>query len=192
MTASEILETGLAIGVDADWLQVYFDRTRKTLDRYGYMATPDGIVVPKAGVAAQSMFVVFDLDGTLALNEHRQHYVQREVGKKDWRAFFAECDKDGLFWQVARMLQVLDATGNRVEIWSGRSSEVIEKTKAWLAEHGLAHVPFRCRDEGDHTPDHDLKKSWSMRRYKSLIWFSMIAHRSCRCGAQMASPALKS
>ncbi len=106
------------------------------------------------------MFVVFDLDGTLALNEHRQHFVQRPVGEKDWRSFFAACDKDSLFWQVARMLQVLDATGNHVEIWSGRSSEVIDKTKVWLAAHGLAHIPFRCRDEGDHTPDHELKMSW--------------------------------
>jgi len=41
------------------------------------------------------MFVIFDLDGTLALNEHRQHFVQREVGKKDWRSFFAACDSAG-------------------------------------------------------------------------------------------------
>lgn len=111
-------------------------------------------------MSTRSMFVVFDLDGTLALNEHRQHFVQRPRGEKDWRSFFAACDKDDLYWQVARLLQVLDATGNRVEIWSGRSSEVIDKTKAWLAQHGLAHVPFRCRDDGDHTPDHELKKSW--------------------------------
>lgn len=111
-------------------------------------------------MSTRSMFVVFDLDGTLALNEHRQHFVDREVGKKDWKSFFAACDRDSLFWQVARLLQVLDATGNRVEIWSGRSSEVIDKTRAWLAEHGLGHVPFRCRNEGDHTPDHELKNAW--------------------------------
>lgn len=111
-------------------------------------------------MATRSMFVVFDLDGTLALNDHRQHYVQRPAGEKDWRSFFAECDRDVLFWQVARMLQALEATGNRVEIWSGRSAEVIDKTRAWLAENGLGHVPFRCRDDGDRTPDHVLKKSW--------------------------------
>lgn len=111
-------------------------------------------------MSTRSMFVVFDLDGTLALNEHRQHFVQREVGKKDWRSFFAACDKDDLNWPIARVLQVLETTGNRVEIWSGRSSEVIDKTRAWLASHGLGHVPFRGRDEGDHTPDHELKKAW--------------------------------
>ena len=111
-------------------------------------------------MTTRSMFVVFDLDGTLALNEHRQHFVNRESGKKDWKSFFAACDKDDLFWQVARVLQVLDATGNRVEIWSGRSAEVLDKTLAWLGENGLAHVPIRCRNENDFTPDHELKKSW--------------------------------
>lgn len=46
-------------------------------------------------MTTRSMFVIFDLDGTLALNEHRQHFVQREVGKKDWRSFFAACDSAG-------------------------------------------------------------------------------------------------
>jgi phosphoglycolate phosphatase-like HAD superfamily hydrolase len=106
------------------------------------------------------MFVVFDLDGTLALNDHRKHFVERPEGEKDWRGFFAACDKDRLCWQVARVLQALHAGGCRVEIWSGRSSEVIDKTRRWLAEHGLDRIPFRGRDEGDHTPDHELKKSW--------------------------------
>lgn len=111
-------------------------------------------------MSTRSLFVVFDLDGTLALNDHRQHFVQRPVGEKDWRSFFAACDKDDLNWPIARVLQVLDATGNHVEIWSGRSGEVIEKTRAWLAAHGLGHVAFRGRTEGDHTPDHELKRAW--------------------------------
>jgi len=31
------------------------------------------------------LFVVFDLDGTLALTDHRAHFLERE--KKDWRGF---------------------------------------------------------------------------------------------------------
>ncbi len=30
---------------------------------------------------------IFDLDGTLALIEHRRHLVERERGKQDWDAF---------------------------------------------------------------------------------------------------------
>jgi hypothetical protein len=106
------------------------------------------------------MFVVFDLDGTLALNDHRQHFVERPVGEKDWNSFFEACDKDVPNWQIIRVLEVLRATGNHVEIWSGRSSSVLSKTSAWLARHGLSDVYFRCRCEGDHTPDHELKQQW--------------------------------
>ena len=106
------------------------------------------------------MFAIFDLDGTLALNEHRQHFVDRPVGEKDWRGFFAACDKDIPNQPIIRVLLALDAIGERVEIWSGRSAEVNDKTERWLAEQGLAHVPRKMRAEGDHTPDHELKAQW--------------------------------
>lgn len=107
------------------------------------------------------MFVVFDLDGTLALNEHRQHFVQgRPVGEKDWRGFFAACDKDVPNSPIIRTLLALWTIGERVEIWSGRSAEVNDKTEKWLSENGLVMVPRKMRAEGDHTPDHDLKASW--------------------------------
>lgn len=108
----------------------------------------------------RSLFVIFDLDGTLALNEHRQHFVTRPPGEKDWDSFFDACDKDVLYWQVAHVLKTLNDAGNRVEIWSGRTARVIEKTTVWLEVHGLSHIPFRCRAEGDHTPDHVFKKRW--------------------------------
>lgn len=106
------------------------------------------------------MKVVFDLDGTLALNEHRQHFVERPVGEKDWRSFFAACDNDSPNYPIINVLLALWAMGHEVEIWSGRSAEVNDKTEKWLAENGLGMVPRRMRPEGDHTPDHDLKKAW--------------------------------
>lgn len=106
------------------------------------------------------MKAIFDLDGTLALNEHRQHFVQRPTGEKDWRGFFAACDKDVPNTPIIRTLVSLYATGWTVEIWSGRSSEVNDKTERWLAEQGIGHIPRKMRAEGDNTPDHELKASW--------------------------------
>lgn len=103
---------------------------------------------------------VFDLDGTLALNEHRQHYVDRPVGEKDWRAFFAACSDDVPNQPIIRVLLALWATGHDVQIWSGRSAEVEDKTRRWLAENGLSMIPIKLRAEGDHTPDTVLKKQW--------------------------------
>lgn len=104
------------------------------------------------------LFVVFDLDGTLALTEHRNHFLERE--KKDWRGFYGACDKDEPCRPIIRVLDALACTGARVEIWSGRSSEVRAKTCGWLDENGIGYIPLRMREEGDHRPDTVLKKEW--------------------------------
>lgn len=114
------------------------------------------------------MFVVFDLDGTLALTDHRVHFLTGE--KKDWRGFYAACDKDEPcrpLIDVARALMVL---GHRVEIWSGRSDEVADKTREWLCANGLAALNIRMRAEGDHQPDTTLKASWLQHGKPDLIF----------------------
>lgn len=106
------------------------------------------------------LFIVFDLDGTLADTSHRAHYLTRPYGEKDWRGFFAACDKDRPHNHVIAVLRALVAAGHDVEIWSGRSDEVRDKTEIWLREHGLDAVPLRMRKAGDHTADEVLKRSW--------------------------------
>lgn len=104
---------------------------------------------------------IFDLDGTLALIEHRRHLVEGET--KDWRAFFAACVGDEPNTPVIDTLLRLLDTGCDVWVWSGRSSEVMKPTQDWLAEHlgDSAHgVPLCMRVEGDYTPDEQLKSAW--------------------------------
>lgn len=104
---------------------------------------------------------IFDLDGTLALTEHRQHLVQCE--KPNWQAFFAACvDDEPNEPVIDTLLRLLDS-GVDVWIWSGRSSEVMGQTKDWLADQlgSFGHgVPLCMRVEGDFTPDEALKASW--------------------------------
>lgn len=105
---------------------------------------------------------IFDLDGTLALTEHRQHLVQG-TDKPDWAAFFAACVGDSPNVPVIETLINLIEAHAEVWIWSGRSSEVMEQTKHWLAEHlgDIAEdVPLTMRVEGDFTPDDELKRAW--------------------------------
>ena len=110
--------------------------------------------------ARRRIKVIFDLDGTLALTEHREHFLKRE--KKDWRGFYAACDQDRPSHPVIRILNALWITGADIEIWTRRSGEVADKTAAWLAEHGLGMVPIKMRDEGDHRPDTVIKEEWLM------------------------------
>jgi FMN phosphatase YigB (HAD superfamily) len=111
-------------------------------------------------VYSRPLFVVFDLDGTLADTKHREHYVQRPVGEKDWRGFFAACDRDQPIAPVLATLRAMVDAGHEVEIWTGRSAEVADKTQAWLLRYGLQGLPLRSRPEGDHTADTDLKAAW--------------------------------
>jgi len=108
---------------------------------------------------------IFDLDGTLALIEHRRHFV--EGPKKNWQSFFAACVDDAPNLPVIQTFKILRKSAE-VWIWSGRSDEVREQTLSWLYKHGLIHgfwnplhvESLRMRKAGDHQPDVALKRQW--------------------------------
>lgn len=127
---------------------------------------------------------IFDLDGTLALCDHRSHFVHKcpacngtamfagedcsccggipWTGKPDWKNFFDACSEDLPNVPVIDTLHALVDSGAEVRIWTGRSSEVMEKTKVWLENNVDAcdGIPILMRVEGDFTPDHELKAAW--------------------------------
>lgn len=102
--------------------------------------------------------IVFDLDGTLADCEHRQHFVDKsyiccgndcipkkrcliclrklEKDQPNWNAFYEACDQDKMIYGTILIFWSLMRTSfmNRVRIWSGRSESVREKTLTWLVE----------------------------------------------------------
>lgn len=107
---------------------------------------------------------IFDLDGTLALIEHRLHFIQRpslkccdcgganrtncvscsdlDAGwKADWRGFFGAVADDAPNEPVIRTLQALRAGGAEIWIWSGRSDECRTATVEWLHKHGCMGHP---------------------------------------------------
>lgn len=104
------------------------------------------------------MHVIFDLDGTLALTEHRAHFLQQQP--KDWRGFYAACDGDAPNRPIIELLKSLYLQGHKIEIWSGRSDEVLGKTAAWLCKEHLGSIRIRMRAAGDHRPDTTLKAEW--------------------------------
>jgi hypothetical protein len=108
------------------------------------------------------MIVVFDLDGTLALNEHRVHHIRGDFGrKKDYDAFFAACVDDQPCRPVMATFAALVRAQHVVEIWSGRSDQVRDETGRWLARFGISSYYLRrMRRAGDHQPDVELKRAW--------------------------------
>ena len=84
---------------------------------------------------------IFDLDGTLALTEHRQHILDNKDDPQRWQRFFAACVNDQPNEPVIRTLNTLRAAGAECWIWSGRSDEVKAQTVEWLQRHGCMGSP---------------------------------------------------
>lgn len=115
---------------------------------------------------------IFDLDGTLALIEHRLHFIQQKP--KDWRGFFGAVKDDAPNLPVIRTLQALRKAGAEVWIWSGRSDECKAATVEWLQRNGCFSFPtdvlwawpfgaperFRMRKAGDYRDDVVVKSDW--------------------------------
>jgi hypothetical protein len=109
--------------------------------------------------------VIADLDGTIALIEHRRHWLDKEqhpelTSDERWCMFFADCVEDQPNLPVIETLLALWNAEYEIHIFSGRSDEVREQTLAWLS---AAHVPYWAllmRPAGDFTPDEELKRQW--------------------------------
>lgn len=104
--------------------------------------------------------IIFDLDGTLALIEHRRHLVSD--GNNKWDEFYRECINDEMNYPVCVIFASLARAGYDVQIWSGRSDAVREQTESWLMDVlGFnREITLRMRPRGDCTPDDALKGRW--------------------------------
>lgn len=141
--------------------------------------------------------IIFDLDGTLANCSHRRHFVDKSYlegcnhwhqipnhpmemcapckliynqWKPNWDAFYAACDKDTPIEPVLNVFIHLtqgEPFNQDIEIWSGRSESVREKTLNWLCDlSGYCEDKMywdrrlKMRPIGDSTPDDVLKEQW--------------------------------
>lgn len=110
--------------------------------------------------------IVFDIDGTLADNTHRLHFIQQEP--KDWDSFFEECDKDGRINPIINILNILlqayfviDKPSFEFVFCSARPERTRDKTKSWLRSNLFIldeDMHLYLRKDGDHRPDDVVKE----------------------------------
>lgn len=109
------------------------------------------------------MVFIFDLDGTLAINFHRQHFL--ETKPRQWDAWNEACVDDTpnkpLVWLLEKATA---AVGVHAYIMTGRDEKQREVTREWLVQHASRDtayaVPLIMRPDGDHTEDTVLKAQW--------------------------------
>ena len=118
---------------------------------------------------------IFDLDGTLALIDHRRHFIA-DKNNQDWDAFHRACVDDEPNIPIIKILNSLKAisyangadtptSGADILIFSGRSELVYCETVDWLKNFIYRpHVPIlttiKMRPLFNSIPDEILKKQW--------------------------------
>lgn len=74
--------------------------------------------------------VIFDVDGTLANCDHRQHFM--EETPKNWRGFNAAMAQDTLNISIGALYHIVARQGLTPIIVSGRSADFRRVTETWL------------------------------------------------------------
>lgn len=101
------------------------------------------------------MSILVDIDGTIADNSHRQHFVAGV--EKDWPRFFAAMRDDQVIYPVANMVNNLFRT-NSIILCTGRPAEYRVATISWLHRNLIPFTELYMRKSGDHRPDHLVKR----------------------------------
>ena len=104
-----------------------------------------------------SRVVVFDIDGTLADNSHRRHFVENTP--KNWKRYNELMQYDDLHADVASILWSLHDSGDTIVLCTGREEVYRPTTWMWLEQHRLADkiTDLYMRAEKDYRPDTKVK-----------------------------------
>ena len=98
--------------------------------------------------------VIWDLDGTLADDRARAHFVEVEAGRaRDWQSYFDAIDQDPPIAASMELLRALHAAGIRIIFLTGRPEYTRPKTLRWLEANGLTEYDhLLMRPEGETRP----------------------------------------
>ena len=98
-------------------------------------------------------YVIVDIDGTIANNSHRVHFIS-DPNNQDWNAFNMASDQDLPIQDVIELVKVLKHEYDII-FCTGRGKMAFVKTLRWIEEHLGFVAPLLMRADGDHR--HDIK-----------------------------------
>ena len=100
--------------------------------------------------------ILFDIDGTLALIDHRRPHLDGE--RPNWRAFNAEMGGDTPNPPVVELYKTLWNTGAyELILVSGRGEESRKITERWLVWNEIPFGTLLMRPKNDNRPDTEIK-----------------------------------
>ncbi len=108
--------------------------------------------------------VICDIDGTIADNKHRQHYME---GKKDWDGFFSEMHLDKPIYQIINKIKILKNSGNEIVFLTGRPEKYRLITENWLKKYFSFEINLLMRKDNDRRNKLEIKKELFIQNLKS-------------------------
>ena len=99
--------------------------------------------------------ILCDIDGTVANNDHRQHFLE---GKKDWDGFFSELVNDLPIQIIIDKVIQEQASGKEIVFLTGRPERYRYSTTLWLKEHFVFESKLLMRNDGDQRNKLKIKK----------------------------------
>ena len=101
--------------------------------------------------------IIFDMDGTIALIDHRLHHIQKEP--KDWDSFYDAMVDDRPNEMVINTFNSLIIHGRYSGlICTGRPEDYRAVTEGWLEQQDARYQGIYMRSSGDHRPDVIVKR----------------------------------
>lgn len=110
--------------------------------------------------------IIVDLDGTIALNKHRQHFIA--TSPPNWNEFFLACVDDKPNPPVIETLQLYKEKNYRIHIFSARGEIAVNETVQWLERYAVPYDELTLREIGCFIPDEKLKAQWLIEKYPNF------------------------
>jgi len=99
---------------------------------------------------------IFDIDGTIANTEHRQHYLASSP--KDWKGWHDNSQKDTPHWEITEILDMAREKGIKIVLCTGRDEKCRDETIEWFVMHGIHFDALYMRKAGDRRDDDIVKR----------------------------------
>lgn len=99
---------------------------------------------------------IFDIDNTIANNQHRVHYLHETP--KNWNEWHKNHHLDTPYWEIIDLMEMALDNGIRIVLCTGRDEKVRDETRKWLEEHDIHYHHLYMRPLGDRRDDSEVKR----------------------------------
>lgn len=101
--------------------------------------------------------VIFDIDGTLADNGHRQYLLAN--GEYKWETFFQAMGEDKPIEPIVNLCKDLHSLKKyQIHLFTGRPERYRKLTEQWLTWNNIPPLPLHMRQDGDVRQDEIIKE----------------------------------